>query len=144
MSFYGNAEHSIDDKNRVTIPVRFRTDLGDRFFLCKGMNDKCLWLLPEHEFKGLLDRMKERIPKSDKKGQKWIALFTESTVDRQLDPQNRIAIPPELLDYAGITSKMKIYGHNERVEIWALEKWQEEMIEDFSELSSAMYEKYEI
>lgn len=142
--FYGSAEHSIDDKNRVTVPVQFRTGLGENFYLCKGMNDRCLWLLPEHEFKTLLDTMKDKIPRSDRRGQKFIAMFTESAQDRRLDRQNRIAVPTELLEYAGITSKVKIYGHDERIEIWALEKWQDEMTEDFADLSSEMFEKYNI
>jgi MraZ protein len=142
--FYGSADHSIDEKNRITVPVQFRMGLGERFFLCKGMNDKCLWLLPEDEFKSLLDRMKDRIPKSDRKGQKWIAMFTESTVDRQLDKANRISLPPSLLEYARITGKVKIYGHDERVEIWAAERWMEEMVEDFDELSFELGEKYDV
>jgi DNA-binding transcriptional regulator/RsmH inhibitor MraZ len=69
---------------------------------------------PEDEFKSLLDRMKERIPKSDRKGQKWIAMFTESTVDRQMDKANRISLHSiSLLEYARITGKVKIYGHDD-------------------------------
>jgi MraZ protein len=142
--FYGSAEHSIDDKNRITMPVQFRAGLGEKFFLCKGMNDKCLWILPEDEFVSLLNRMKEKIPKSDRRGQKWIAMFTESAVDRNLDRFNRISLPISLLEYAGITGKVKVYGHDERIEIWALERWQEEMQEDFSDLSANMCEVYNI
>jgi MraZ protein len=144
MHFYGSVEHSIDEKNRITVPAQFRAGVGEKFFLCKGMNDKCLWILPENEFKTLLDRMKEKVPKSDRQGQKWVAMFTESTCDRQLDRQNRIALPPQLLDYAGITGKVKIFGQNERIEIWALERWNEEMTQDFSELSSQMFSIYNI
>jgi MraZ protein len=143
--FYGSAEHSLDDKNRITIPVQFRAGLGSKFFICKGMNDRCLWIIPEDEFKGLLDKMKERVPKSDRKGQKWIALFTESAEDRELDRQNRVAIPVRLQEYAGIKDRVKVYGHDERIEIWAIEKWSEEMaVEDFSDLSSEMSAIYNI
>jgi MraZ protein len=142
--FHGSADHSIDEKNRITVPVQFRAGLGERFFLCKGMNDKCLWLLPEEEFKSILDRMEEKIPKSDRKGQKWIAMFTESTVDRQMDKANRISLTPSLMEYARITGKVKIYGHGGRVEIWAAERWLEEMVEDFDELSVELGEKYDI
>jgi MraZ protein len=144
LHFYGSTDHSLDDKNRITVPVQFRAGLGERFYLCKGMNDKCLWLLPEHEFKVLLDNMKERIPRSDRRGQKWVAMFTESAADRRLDNQNRIAIPGNLLEYAGINDKVKIFGHDERIEIWAMERWSEEMSEDFSDLSVEMFEKYNI
>ncbi len=142
--FYGSAEHSVDSKNRLTVPAQFRDGLGPRFFLCKGMNSECLWLLPEDEFKALLRSMKEKIPRSDPVGQKWIALFTESAVDRQLDRFNRITIPQELLNYAGIKDKVKIFGHCERVEIWSLERWKEEMSVDFANLSAQMCEKYNI
>lgn len=108
------------------------------------MNDKCLWLLPEKEFKSLLERMKERIPKSDRRGQKWIAMFTESAIDRQMDRFNRISIPANLLEYTGVKNKVKIFGHNERVEIWSLERWNQEMVEDFSDLSAEMCSIYNI
>ncbi len=142
--FYGGAEHKLDDKNRITVPVQFRAGLGDKFYLCKGMNDRCLWILPQEEFGKVLDDMKQKVPKSDKRGQRWIALFTESAVDRQMDRFNRITIPASLLEYADINNQVKIYGHDERIEIWALEKWEDEVMEDFSELSAEMFQAYNI
>ena len=144
--FLAGSEHSIDDKKRLSVPTQYRAGLGDKFFLCKSLNDKCLWLMPEEEFNSLLDRMKEKIPKVDKKGQRWIGLFTEGATDRQLDKFNRITIPSKLLEYANIDNRVKLIGHDERIEIWALEVWQEEMEqgEDFNELTEHMFEKYEI
>lgn len=142
--FYGSVEHSIDEKNRITVPAQFRAGLGNQFFICKALNNECIWLLPEEEFKSLLDTMKTKVPRSDRRGQMWIALFTESAAERQLDKANRIAIPQQLLDYAGIKSKVKIFGQNERIEIWALEKWNEYSNVSFTELSDEMRKVYNI
>lgn len=143
--FFGNAEHSIDDKKRVTIPAQFRDGLGPVFYLCKAFGDKCLWLMPSAEFHGLLEKMKARVPKSNKRGQRWITLFTSSAIQCRLDRQNRIQIPSDLMEYASLNDKVRLNGAIEKIEIWPLEKWQKDVeVEDFEELSADMCAEFEI
>ena len=40
--FYGEYQHSIDQKGRIIIPAKFREGLGDKFILTKGL-EECLF-----------------------------------------------------------------------------------------------------
>lgn len=132
LPFIGRAEQKIDSTGRVTVPVAFQRKLKGRFYLCKSINAHCIWILPERIFNNVLDNMLDEIPLNDNEGQELIAVFASSAVDRTLDKQNRFSIPPYLAEYADINKKVKIVGHIERAEIWAIEKWQEIEKKDIS------------
>ena len=52
----GEFQHNMDAKGRVTIPARFREDLGDHFYVTKGL-DGCLFVLSPAQWDQLLERM---------------------------------------------------------------------------------------
>ena len=52
----GQYQHNIDAKNRVIVPAKFREDLGERFYVTKGL-DGCLFVLSEEGWKRLQDKI---------------------------------------------------------------------------------------
>lgn len=144
--FIGEAEQTLDSINRVIIPASFRDNLRSDFYLCKGINEPCVWILPNQVFKNMLKKSREKISITNKDHQRWIGRITASAVKKSLDAQNRLSIPPALLQHAGLKSKdkIKIIGHDERAEIWALDRWNEVENIDFFELSKEIDEEYSI
>ncbi len=121
--FIGEYQHSIDDKGRVIMPSKFREDLGDKFFITKGM-DNCLFVFPQEEW----DRIDEKITAlqlADKRARGLSRLFYSGAIDGSLDKQGRTLLPNNLREYAGITKDVVIIGVSKRVEIWDKEKWEE-------------------
>jgi len=143
LPFIGEAEQTVDKNNRVIIPVSFRENLQGHFFLCKGINEPCVWILPDKVFRSLLKKLRMEIPISNKEGQRWIGSITAAASRKKLDVQNRLTIPPNLLKLAGITGKVKLVGHDERAEIWALDRWQADH-PDFYDQSPTIDEKYDL
>ena len=52
----GEYQHNMDPKGRVTVPSRFREDLGDRFYVCKGL-DGCLFVLSNTQWEKLVEKV---------------------------------------------------------------------------------------
>ena len=116
----GEYQHNMDQKGRVTIPAKFREDLGDCFYVTKGL-DGCLFVLSAAEWQRLQDRVKA-MPIS-----KSVALhrfFFSGAAEVEPDKQGRILLPQQLRDYAGLDKDVTVAGVSSRAEIWDTARWQ--------------------
>jgi len=119
--FRGGFAHSVDDKGRLIVPLKFRSLLGEKFVITKGI-DGCLWVFPEEEFRELDERLKSR-PMFDPVAVRLQRFFSGEAVDTSADSQGRVAIPLNLRDYAGISKDAMIIGAGNRIEIWSKTSW---------------------
>ncbi|MDH7571560.1 MAG: division/cell wall cluster transcriptional repressor MraZ [Armatimonadota bacterium] len=121
--FIGEFEHSLDEKGRVVLPFKYRSLLGDRFYITKGLHG-CLWIFPAAEW----NRFDESLKKQSYLNLDAIRLqrfFSASAFEVGTDSQNRLSIPAPLREYAGIKGQAVIVGASNRVEVWSTERWQE-------------------
>lgn len=119
--FRGAHYHSVDDKGRVIIPLRFRNELGTTFVITKGMN-RCLFVYRENDFQEL-ERKLQSQPALDLhtiRLQRW---FSAEAVETQVDNQGRVAIPGNLREFAGIDEEVVIAGMGGRIEVWSRGGW---------------------
>lgn len=119
--FMGEYLHSIDNKNRVIIPVKFRDELGERFILTKGL-DECLFVYPLEEWRNVEDKLKKlSFTRADARA--FSRFFFSGACEVEVDKQGRILIPGNLYEYADLTKELMIIGVSSRVEIWDRDKW---------------------
>lgn len=116
---YGEYQHNLDSKGRVTIPSRFRADLGDKFYVCKGI-DKCLFVFSPENWQKALDSI-SALPVTQ--SLKLKRFFFGGAAEVEPDKQGRILIPQNLRDYAGIDKETTVVGTGTRAEIWNTERW---------------------
>ena len=123
--FYGEYEHTLDNKGRVIIPAKFREifkeHYAEKFYLTRGL-DQCLFVFTEEVWKLQEKRFRE-ISFTKGEARRFNRLFFSGACDVVCDKQGRILIPDYLKDYAGIKEDMVIIGVSDRIEIWAKEKW---------------------
>lgn len=115
----GQYQHNIDAKNRVIVPAKFREDLGERFYVTKGL-DGCLFVLSEEGWKKLQDKI-VAMPMS--KARQLQRFFFSGAAEVEPDKQGRILIPQPLRDYASIEKDVTFIGTGDRAEIWSTESW---------------------
>ena len=115
----GQYQHNIDAKNRVIVPAKFREDLGERFYVTKGL-DGCLFVLSEEGWKRLQDKI-VAMPMS--KARQLQRVFFSGAAEVEPDKQGRILIPQPLRDYASIEKDVTFIGTGDRAEIWSTECW---------------------
>jgi MraZ protein len=123
--FTGEFEYRMDDKGRIPIPPKFRSELNkDGVVLCPGM-EKCITLYPPPEWKKLADSLTsgQIIPSKLRKLNR--AIFA-TAFNLEIDGQWRIIIPVQLRQYAGIVDDVAVIGTNTYIELWSKEKWASE------------------
>jgi MraZ protein len=115
----GEYQHNIDPKGRVIVPSKFREDLGDCFYITKGL-DGCLFVLSPEGWNNLQGKISS-MPLSKARGLQ--RFFFAGAVEAVPDKQGRILIPQSLRTYAGLTKNITFIGASSRAEIWDSAKW---------------------
>ena len=115
----GEYQHSIDPKGRVIIPAKFREDLGECFYVTKGL-DGCLFVLSPLEWRRLQEKVME-MPISKARGLQ--RFFFSGATEVEPDKQGRILLPASLRNHAGLTRDVTVIGAANRAEIWDTQRW---------------------
>lgn len=125
--FYGEYQHSLDAKDRVIIPAKFREIFKEhyveKFYVTRGL-DRCLFVFPEEEWKEQEKRFRDT-PFTREESRKFNRLYFSGACEAICDKQGRILVPSYLKEYAEIKQDVVIIGVSDRIEIWAKEKWEE-------------------
>jgi len=125
--FYGEFQHSLDEKFRLTIPSRIRDVLSgtgeDRFIITRGL-DKCLFLYTQTAWKELEEKLAE-LPLTKAKARRFTRFLFSGASLCSPDKQGRIPVPANLREYAGIERDVIVIGGSKRMEIWDRSKWEE-------------------
>ncbi|ARP50702.1 MULTISPECIES: division/cell wall cluster transcriptional repressor MraZ [Caproicibacterium] len=115
----GEYQHNIDAKGRVIVPSKFREDLGEHFYIAKGL-DHCLFVFSPKEW----ERLQEKVcamPISKARGLQ--RFFFSGAAEVMPDKQGRILIPQPLRDHASLTRDVTFIGAASRAEIWNTDAW---------------------
>lgn len=121
--FLGTYRNSIDTKNRMIVPSRFRDQLGGRCMLTKGF-DECLYIYTMDDFEAMAEKL-AALPQSDAGFREFIRDFFGNSTICDLDSQGRILIPQNLREYANITKDLVTTGAMNKIEIWSVETKEE-------------------
>lgn len=121
--FIGEYEHALDSKNRITIPVKFRDELGESFVITKGL-DGCLYAYTIEEWKSLEEKLK-MLPLTNRNARAFVRFFFSGANEVNIDKQGRALVPQNLIKYAYIDKEIVSIGVSTRIEIWSKEKWDE-------------------
>jgi MraZ protein len=119
----GEFHHTLDTKGRVIIPAKFREQLGNQFFMTRGM-DGCLFGYPSEQWQ-ILEKKMQQLPLTKRDARSFVRFFYSAATECEFDRQGRIIIPKTLRDHAGLEKKCVIVGVSERFEIWSENRWNE-------------------
>lgn len=121
----GEYTHTQDDKKRISLPSKFRKEIGKKVVVTHGL-DNCLFLYPLKEWSKISEKLGSlSMGQSDSRGFNRIMLAGAVEID--LDAIGRILLPDFLREFAGLSAKSKVVfaGVHSRVEIWDEGKWKE-------------------
>lgn len=124
VQFSGEFEHSVDDKGRVTLPAKLRDGLGEVVFLTRGL-DGCLFLYAEPRWKTITENV-GRLSLTKRTARVFARMIFAGT-GCEVDRAGRILIPAGLRSFARIKSQVVIVGVEDRVELWAPDRWERAM-----------------
>ncbi|GGD71089.1 division/cell wall cluster transcriptional repressor MraZ [Paenibacillus nasutitermitis] len=137
--FMGEFQHSIDDKGRIIIPVKFRENLGDQFIITRGL-DNCLFVYPMNEWSVLEQKLKS-LPLMKSDARAFSRFFFSGATECELDKQGRVNVPNTLCEYAKFNKECVVIGVSNRVEIWSKSIWEgyfQQSEESFNEIAEKL------
>lgn len=120
----GEHLHTIDDKSRVSLPSKFRKEMGNAVVIAPGI-DSCLFIFTLKGWKEFAERLSRpdssSVLQSDNRNFNRI-IFGRAT-EVEVDSIGRILIPLHLCEHAGLADRVAIIGVLNRVEVWDEKVW---------------------
>lgn len=117
----GEYKHNLDPKKRLSIPSKFRKELGEGAVLTRGL-DNCLFVFPSQSWKPFAE-MLAGLSMAKKDTRSFSRLFLSGAVEVEFDSLGRILIPDVLKEYASLNKSVVVAGLFNRLEIWDEERW---------------------
>lgn len=120
--FIGEYLHTLDPKNRISLPAKFRKELGRAVVITRGL-DHCLFVYPKKAW--VAEASARAVHAGGTAAARGLArLFLAGAMEAEVDGAGRVLVPDHLKKFAGLTSKAVIAGVANRVEIWDESAWQ--------------------
>ncbi|MDO8496316.1 MAG: division/cell wall cluster transcriptional repressor MraZ [bacterium] len=117
----GEYKHNLDPKKRLSIPSKFRKELGEGAVLTKGL-DNCLFVFPLQSWKPFAE-MLAGLSLAKKDTRAFSRHFLSGAVEVEFDSLGRVLIPDVLKEYASLNKSVVVAGLFNRLEIWDEERW---------------------
>mgnify|MGYP000194440262 CR=1 FL=1 len=122
--FFGEYSYKIDEKGRVPVPPKFRSELRDGVVLTRGI-EPCITAYTVPEWKKLANSLTTGSLNRNKQRRLNRAIFA-TAFSLNIDGQGRIALPIPLRQYADIEEEVVVAGANNYLELWNKEQWDSE------------------
>lgn len=121
--FIGEYTNTIDDKKRLSVPAKFRKELGEKAVITYGLN-KALTLYPIKEWEIYADKL-STLSIGNKEERAYARTMLSGAFEVELDKSGRILIPSTLSQYSLMENKVVITGMNKYLELWDEATWNE-------------------
>jgi len=119
--FIGEYHHSLDDKGRIQVPVKFRSDFKKGAVVTRGL-DSCLFIYTKTAWQDLAVKL-AKLPLARANTRAFARLMLAGAMDVEIDNQGRMLIPDYLRQYGGIKRQVVVAGLYDRLELWDESKW---------------------
>jgi MraZ protein len=127
--FAGEFGHTIDEKNRLVIPAKFRTfitDEGDKkgFFILASpiSSEHCLRLYTMTGWNAVTQQLMKNAD-GVKDPSRYLRFFSSRAEFAPIDSQSRIVVPQKLMDYAGLKDDVLMVGNVSWIEVWNVDEY---------------------
>src|SRR5438552_10697820 len=122
--FYaGEFRHFIDEKNRITIPARWRRDGADEFIILPEANNQFLLVMSPEEFARMISAADSDPNVAPRDRRVFFRQLHSRAQHGAADRQGRLVLPEELCKRVGLKGEVALVGGRGRFEIWNLPRW---------------------
>ena len=137
MLFTGQAEASIDQKDRLAIPSKYRSQWevtrDGEAWMCVPWPGGVLRLYTEKQFAALATQVRGTLGPAENQAALDVTLF--SAAERlEMDATGRIRIPRHQLDMVGLSGEVMVAGARDRLEVHDRATWKAQAKERWSSL----------
>ena len=119
--FIGEFHHTLDDKGRMAVPIKFRAALAEGAVVTRGL-DRSLFLYPKSEWEKLAEKL-AALPMGQADTRAFARLMLAGAMEVEIDKSGRVNVPEYLRTYAGLSKDVVVAGLYNRMEIWDEGTW---------------------
>jgi MraZ protein len=124
--FRGTFDHTLDAKNRLTVPARYRAALADGAVLAVPVDLKpCVGVWRPEEYERYSRRALAELPPLSPRLTELERFFYGNSQDAELDAAGRIMVPGFLGRHAELSKDVVVVGAGDRLELWDKGRWSE-------------------
>ena len=125
--FAGEFAHSLDEKGRLAIPVKFRARFKEGAVVTRWLGE-CLAIFPTAEWAAINAAILQR-PRTDPTVNEFVHFIVAGAHEADPDAQGRIVVPAHLRQYAGLASDALVIGASRNLEVWEPARWHARLAE---------------
>ena len=125
MAFRGHFDYSLDAKNRLNVPAKFRAAFSSGVVLAKGL-EPCVAVWAPDTFERWTESFLSNLNPVSPERRKLTRYFAGSSFDAELDSAGRVTLNQALLEHAGIQKEVVIVGNLDHLEIWDRDRWNDD------------------
>jgi MraZ protein len=126
--FLGEFEHTMDDKNRITLPAKFRDAFSDGLVVTRGI-DGCLFVFTRAGWESFVELRLEGLDPFSREARQMSRFVFAGAAEAEPDKQGRIMLPQALVEHARLTREVVVAGVRDHVEIWDRAAWRKQLEE---------------
>ena len=120
----GEYRHSIDDKNRLSLPSKFRKEMGKTVVVAPGL-DSCLFIFSIKEWEKIAERLSvSETSMLQANNRSFNRYLLGGAVEVEVDAVGRMLVPEYLCERAKLKSKVVFIGVRDRAELWDEKTWE--------------------
>ncbi len=124
MAFRGTFDHTLDAKNRLTVPARYRATLAEGVVLAMPVNlEPCVGVWRPEDYERYTERALAELPPLSPRLAELERFFYGSSHDVELDAAGRIMVPSFLSEHASLAKEVIVVGAGDRLELWDGARW---------------------
>jgi MraZ protein len=123
LAFHGTFEHTLDAKNRLTVPSKLRTAFAEGAFLVREA-DKCISLYPAQTYSALTQAALSGLNPLSAQAKQLKRYFHSNAQAIELDSAGRVMLSPRHLEHAGIGRDVVVTGAGDCLELWDRSTWE--------------------
>lgn len=125
--FIGEHNHTLDDKNRLSLPAKFRKVFGKSVVVTHGL-DNCLFVYTTKEWEVFVTTL-GGLSMGQKNSRSFSRFLLGSAVEVDIDSAGRILLPDFLRSFANLKQKVTVVGVGNRAELWSDGAWKKYKLE---------------
>jgi MraZ protein len=122
----GEFEHTVDDKNRLTLPARFRQAFADGVVVTRGI-DPCLAVYPRTDWQQFVEAELGGLNPFSRETRQMRRYLFSAAAETELDRQGRITLPSALSRHAKLGREVVVAGVQNHLEVWGRSAWREQL-----------------
>ena len=123
MAFRGTYDHTLDAKNRLTVPSKFRPQLAGGIVVAAGLRNRCAEVWTPEQFEANVAASLQGMHPASAQTAAIKDFYNANAFDLDLDGAGRVMIPAALLAYAELSKDVVVTGGGDHLKIWSREAW---------------------